>query len=236
MEPKNKRVVPFFDSIAPHYDLVNRIASLGIDNRWRSRGIELLWEELEKKGESKIVDIATGTGKMVEILHRLAEKRGKKVEIFGVDPSRKMLEIAQKRYPFAQFRQGVGEALPFPSNFADGVTLAFGLRNFSDRKKGIEEIGRVLKPGGVVMILEFVKGRGNLRKIVDFYTAQIVPLVGSLFSGNREAYSYLSSSIQHFYTAPQLAKMVEGEGFELLHNFTSNFGQVLTLLARKKEK
>jgi demethylmenaquinone methyltransferase/2-methoxy-6-polyprenyl-1,4-benzoquinol methylase len=255
---KGEKVVSLFNSIAPRYDLVNFITSWGNDGRWRKKGVELFLEELKKreglrgknweKGERigrmegvepplspfRVVDVATGTGKMVKTLCQIGKKRGIKLEILGVDPSPQMLEIAQKECPFATFQLGKGEQLPFPDNFADGVTIAFGLRNFENFPQGVEEIYRILKPGGLLLVLEFVAGKGIFRKVVDWYTSTLVPLIGGLLTGNREAYSYLSSSISHFYTPDQLLSLFSSSNFTPLHTLTFNAGQLLVAVLKKK--
>jgi len=254
---KGEKVVSLFNSIAPRYDLVNFITSWGNDGRWRKKGVELFLEELKKreglrwknweKGERigriegvepplspfRVVDVATGTGKMVKTLCQIGKKRGIKLEILGVDPSPQMLEIAQKECPFATFQLGKGEQLPFPDNFADGVTIAFGLRNFENFPQGVEEIYRILKPGGLLLVLEFVAGKGIFRKVVDWYTSRVVPMVGGVLTGNLEVYSYLSRSIENFYTPSQLISLFTNHHFISFQNITLNLGQLFLGILRK---
>ncbi|MEO1942469.1 MAG: ubiquinone/menaquinone biosynthesis methyltransferase [Campylobacterales bacterium] len=229
------KVVRFFDSIAPKYDLINKIASFGIDRRWREVGGEMLLSRLPKR--AKIGDLAIGTGEMAEVLLRKGEREGISLQLIGIDPSRGMLEVARRRLDRwgeqVQLKVGWGEKLPMEGEGLEGVSIGFGLRNYRDPIQGVREIYRVLKPGGHFLVLEFFRGRGGVRKVVDLYTSHFLPFLGGKLAGNREAYSYLATSIANFYTIEEFLEIVEWVGFSPVEERRFNFGQVGILLFKK---
>ena len=204
-----------FNSIAERYDMVNRLTTLGLDKRWRRKACEFALTYLNV-GEPRILDVACGTGDMIRCMEKRLEKRGLSGRFYGLDCSERMLEIARKKVPFAELKIGNAEEIPFPNESFDLVSVAFGLRNFSDREKAIEEIHRVLKAGGILLILEFSRNESPLGKFAWFYTKSVVPLIGGLLTGNREAYNHLWRSIEAFPSPEELSREFEKKGFELL--------------------
>ncbi|ABQ46205.1 ubiquinone/menaquinone biosynthesis methyltransferase [Thermotoga petrophila RKU-1] len=198
-----------FDRIAERYDLLNRIISFGMDTKWRKRVVELILEV----NPEKVLDLATGTGDVARLLKRKAPH----LEITGLDSSSKMLEIAEKRLKDGEFIVGDAHNLPFYDRSFDAITVAFGFRNFSDRRKVLRECRRVLKRKGRLVILELLPPNTKrfTGKIYSFYLKTWVPFVGGLFSGDFHAYRYLSTSVLNFLTPDQIVEMMKEEGFEV---------------------
>ncbi|WP_297460013.1 ubiquinone/menaquinone biosynthesis methyltransferase [Thermococcus sp.] len=204
-----------FNSIAERYDLVNRLTTLGLDKRWRRKACETALTYLDVK-KPRILDVACGTGDMIRCMMKRLEKRGVPARFYGLDCSERMLEIARKKVPFAELRVGNAEDIPFPDGSFDLVSVAFGLRNFSEREKAISEIHRVLKQGGILLLLEFSRNESPLGKLAWFYTRSVVPIIGGILTGNREAYNHLLRSIEAFPSPEELSREFEKRGFEVL--------------------
>ena len=191
---KTEQVRQMFDSIAPAYDFMNRAMTLGIDIWWRRLAVK----RLRKHNPSVILDVATGTGDFAIQLHNSLHPR----HITGIDLSQGMLDEAHRKISekglekFISFEQGDCMALPMQDNTFDAVTVAFGVRNFEHLLQGYQEMTRVLKPGGILCVLELSTPTNRLiRWFYDLYTLHIIPWVGSLKSGDKSAYRYLPQSI-----------------------------------------
>ena len=200
-----------FSRIARRYDLANRVLSLGLDILWR----KTLLREIKslKPSPERFLDIACGSG---DILSFAKDYFPKGVKFFGLDPCGEMLGIAQRRVgSYCCLLKGRAENLPFKGETFDIVTVAFGVRNFEDRKRGLSEIYRVLKGGGVLGILEFSPpGDGNpLLSLGWLYTKYLVPLLGGVITGERGAYDYLAESIERFPTPALFIKVLKSTGF-----------------------
>ena len=212
-----------FTSIAPRYDFLNRLLSVGQDKYWRQRAIDLL-DPMENE---RILDVATGTGDMViEVA-----KRNLSVRIFGIDFSQRMLDlgrikIAQRGYNQAVSLQiGSGECLPFADESFDGVICAFGIRNFGDAQLGLREFFRVLKPGGRVVVLEFsIPQNQFLKTAYEWYFNLILPKIGNIISGHLNAYSYLPESVANFPSQKKIIKWIEKIGFKKVSFSELTFG------------
>ena len=231
---KQEQIVKMFDSIARRYDLVNRILTFGIDKKWREKSIKKALELIDKK-DVKILDVACGTGDMIEIWKKEAFKKDINIKICGLDPSVGMLEVAKKRFPDVKFYNAYATDIPCESESLDGISISFGIRNVVEIKKAIREFNRVLKKDGIVLVLEFTKAEKphKLRECVDFYSNKILPKIGGILSKNREAYEYLPNSIENFYTPSELCGLFENEGFKIEKLSSFNLGQVTLLIARK---
>ncbi|NPA11328.1 MAG: bifunctional demethylmenaquinone methyltransferase/2-methoxy-6-polyprenyl-1,4-benzoquinol methylase UbiE [Epsilonproteobacteria bacterium] len=216
-----------FDSIAKSYDLVNRVVSLGIDKKWRVEGVK---EAVELINGNKILDIACGSGDMIEVWKKFGD-----FEICGLDASEEMLKIAKKRFPEIIFYHALAQNLPCKNESIDVISISFGLRNVVETQKAVDEFKRVLRENGIVLIIEFLKAdRKNLfRNMVDFYTNTILPILGGVISKNFKAYKYLPNSINDFYTANELKEMFEKKGFKIEKLKTFNFSQVGVFIFRK---
>jgi len=233
---KQEKIVEMFDDIASTYDLANRVLSFGIDVVWRKKGCNIAFDLLNKKQIEQVTDVATGTGDLLIHWKNEANKRGIEIEKFvGVDPSVGMLEVAKKKVDFATFVEGKAQELPLENESSEIISISYGIRNVVDRKEALEEFYRVLKPGGVVVILEFTKQekRGLIDRIVDIYMKKILPAIGGLVSKNYAAYKYLPNSIEEFLTTKMLVDELEQAGFE--HKYSKSFSMgISTLIVAQK--
>ncbi len=191
---KTEQVREMFDSIAPAYDFMNRAMTLGIDRWWRRVAIK----RLKASHPGHILDVATGTGDFAILLH----KKLKAPDITGIDLSQGMLDVARRKVvergldQVISFEQGDCLDMRFADNSFDAVTVAFGVRNFEHLDRGYREMARVLRPGGMLCVLELSTPTNRLvRWFYDIYTLHIIPWMGSLKSGDGSAYRYLPQSI-----------------------------------------
>jgi demethylmenaquinone methyltransferase/2-methoxy-6-polyprenyl-1,4-benzoquinol methylase len=201
-----------FSAIAPRYDFLNRLLSAGRDRVWRREAIN----ETCLPAGGRMLDVCAGTADMgLE-----AARQSPDVRIVGVDFSRPMIDLGRQKVVRAGFAGRIGlavapaEALPFPDGEFDAVTVAFGLRNVPDRRQGLHEMHRVLKPEGRAIILEFTIPPGRLfRAVYLWYFHRILPTIGRLISRHRSAYSYLPHSVAEFPSPAELARWMEQIGF-----------------------
>ena len=214
-----------FTSIAPRYDFLNRLLSVGQDKYWRKRAVDLL----DPMGRDQILDVATGT---CDIVIEIAS-RNLSVRIFGIDFSQRMLDlgrtkVTQNNYDKSiSFQIGSGEHLPFANESFDGVICAFGIRNFANVQMGLREFYRVLKPGGRIVILEFsVPQNQLLNAVYECYFNLILPKIGNLISGHSNAYSYLPESVANFPNQKKFVEWIEKTGFKKVSFAELTFGIV----------
>ncbi len=208
-----------FDNIAKTYDISNRVLSFGIDKSWRKIACNKTYKNYNKREIDLIVDVACGTGDMCQYWLKVAKKSRINIdEVIGIDPSKGMLEEARKKEIEAIFLEGEAKSLPIESEKADIVSITYGIRNVVDRVEGIREFNRILKKGGMLVILEFTKEEkpSFTSKIRDFYMKKILPSVGGFLSKNYEAYHYLPNSIDTFLTKEKLIEELEENGFEMV--------------------
>jgi demethylmenaquinone methyltransferase/2-methoxy-6-polyprenyl-1,4-benzoquinol methylase len=204
-----------FGRIAARYDLLNHLLSANIDKKWRRRVAKTLFATLPRQGSRtpRILDVACGTGDLSLTLFEKGEAR-----ISGIDFCRPMLQIAKSKAS----KKGVplplieGDALelPFGDQAFEAATIAFGLRNLASVEAGIQELLRVLKPGGKLFVLEFSRPNTPvLRPLFKLYFTRVLPLFGGLISGSRGAYEYLPDSVSHFPDQESLASIMTESGF-----------------------
>lgn len=208
---KKEQVARMFNNIAGKYDVLNHLLSLNIDRWWRKRAIGLLRDYKH----DCILDVATGTGDFA-----LAALCLDPVKIVGVDISEKMLEIAANKVAKKglsgriELLQGDSENLPFPDASFDAALVGFGVRNFGDIRAGLKEIGRVLTRNGKIVVLEFSHpNKFPFRQLYRFYSAVILPLVGQIISGDKDAYSYLPESVRSFPSGEDFLTVLKESGF-----------------------
>lgn len=208
---KKEQVTTMFNNISKNYDGLNRVISLGIDVHWRKRVVKMIG----KNNPKTILDIATGTGDLAIMMSQLKPEK-----IVGLDISEGMLEVGKLKVAKKNLNNiiemvvGDSENMPFPDNSFDAITVSFGVRNFADLHKGLQEIRRVLKPQGTFVILEtsnptkfpFAQG-------YKFYTSVILPLIGKIFSKDKVAYSYLSESANSFPFGKAFDNILKKNGF-----------------------
>jgi demethylmenaquinone methyltransferase/2-methoxy-6-polyprenyl-1,4-benzoquinol methylase len=216
-----------FDAIAPRYDLLNRLISLGLDQRWRRRTVLALGL---RPGMSAL-DLATGTGDLALMIARTHPG----VTVLATDPSRGMLDVAEEkgRALAGQVRYALGDAqaIDLPDAGVDAVSMAFGIRNVEDRPRALREMARVTKEGGRVAILELNEPRrGLLAKLARFHIHEIVPRIGSALSGSGE-YAYLQRSIAAFPPPEQFAATMAEAGLRVLSVIPMSLGAVCLFVA-----
>ncbi len=228
---KKEQVAQMFDSIAFRYDFLNHFLSLGIDKIWRRKAIS----KLEKRNISSILDIATGTGDLA-----IAATKLKNVKITGIDISEKMLEIGRIKIEklgikhIIDLQKGDSEKIIFIDNSFDAITVAFGVRNFENLQNGLQEMFRVLRPGGIAVVLEFSKPKlFPFKQIYQFYFRYILPLFGKFVSKNSNAYTYLPESVQAFPDGNEFLEELQKAGFEKVSKQIVTFG-VATIYTGEK--
>jgi demethylmenaquinone methyltransferase/2-methoxy-6-polyprenyl-1,4-benzoquinol methylase len=222
VEGKKQQVEEMFDAIAPRYDLLNRILSLGIDRSWRRKAVEMLREESPKR----ILDVATGTADLAIEALALDPKK-----IVGVDLSEEMLKIGRQKVEKLgetdriQLRRGDSERLPFSDKQFDAALVAFGVRNFENLRKGLSEIARVLKPGGTLVVLEFSHPRAfPVKQLYQLYSKHVLPRIGNAVSKNDGAYRYLPDSVAAFPDGDAFLSEMKVAGFTDLRQKPLTFG------------
>ena len=233
---KQEQIVSMFDDIASTYDLANRVLTMGIDIKWRKTACQKAYDILDKKELEQITDVACGTGDLLLFWKEFANKNGVDVKSYvGVDPSVKMLEIARKKIDFAIFKEGKAQELPVEDNSTEIISISYGIRNVVDRVEALQEFYRALKPGGIVVILEFTKQdrSGLIDRVVDFGMKKVLPLVGGLISKNYAAYKYLPDSIEEFLTTDMLANELKSAGFNMVFTKSFTMGISTLLIAQK---
>jgi demethylmenaquinone methyltransferase / 2-methoxy-6-polyprenyl-1,4-benzoquinol methylase len=201
-----------FASVAHRYDLLNHLLSFNIDRSWRRRTVVRVAPVLARPA-ARTLDLCCGTG---DLLMALEARRGSAV--WGCDFCRPMLGIAQRKLAAAAMHSALLEAdalrLPLPGGSIDLLTVAFGFRNLANYRTGLEEMARVLRPGGLAAILEFSRPPSRLfSALYDFYSRRLLPAVGGALSGSREAYAYLPESVRRFPGAEELAGDMRAAGF-----------------------
>ena len=219
---KAGKVAEVFHSVAAKYDVMNDIMSMGIHRLWKRYTIEMSGV---RRGQ-RVLDIAGGTGDLTAQFSRIVGPEG---QVVLADINASMLEVGRSRLTDRgivgniEYTQANAEALPFPDNHFDCITIAFGLRNVTDKDKALASMFRVLKPGGRLLVLEFSKPvTPGLSSIYDFYSFKILPSMGELVANDRESYQYLAESIRMHPDQETLKGMMEGVGFERCdyHNLT----------------
>ena len=190
-----------FDRIAPVYDAMNRVMTAGLDRRWRRLAVrEVVWPG------DRVLDACCGTGDLaIE-----AERRGGRV--VGLDFSERMLERARPKSGTIEWVQGDALSLPFADGEFDAATVGFGVRNLEDLERGLRELGRVLRPGGRIAVLEITRPRGLLRPFFRLWLDVLVPLAGRVLPGGK-AYTYLPASVKRFPGPEDLSRLLEQAGF-----------------------
>ena len=233
---KQEKIVSMFDDIASTYDTANRVLSMGIDIQWRKKGCDKAFEILGTDTLEQVTDVATGTGDLLIYWREQARKNGVEINKYvGIDPSAGMLDVARDKVDFAEFIVGKAQDLPIDDESTDVISISYGIRNVVDRVEALQEFHRALKPGGIVMILEFTKQdrSGLVDKIVDFGMKKILPRIGGLISKNYEAYKYLPDSIEEFLTTEMLSQELEEAGFEMRYTQSFSMGISTLLVAQK---
>lgn len=220
---KGEQVEAMFDNIAPAYDLMNRLMTLGIDRSWRRRLVNMVTHSVETRlgapmpvdSNVTLLDVATGTGDLAISLAKAIPQ----ARIIGVDLSEGMLAVGREKIEHQSLASRIALqqadclSLPLPDNSFDAVTVAFGVRNFEHLDRGYAEMARVLKPGGQLIVLELSTPANPLIKpFYNIYTRGVIPLVGRLISKDSSAYTYLPKSIAAMPQGSKMLKLMEDAG------------------------
>jgi demethylmenaquinone methyltransferase / 2-methoxy-6-polyprenyl-1,4-benzoquinol methylase len=217
---KARQVRGVFDSVASKYDVMNDLMSAGLHRGWKAYTVLVSGA---REG-SRVLDVAGGTG---DLALAFAKKVGKTGEVVHTDINEAMLRVGRDRLQDAGFAVPTmvcdAEKLPFATGYFDVVTVAFGLRNMTHKEQGLAEMGRVLKPGGKLLVLEFSKVAQPLQKAYDWYSFSILPKLGSMVAGDAQSYQYLAESIRMHPDQETLKTMMLGQGFGHVdvHNMTA---------------
>ncbi len=228
---KKEQIAVMFDSIAPKYDFLNHTLSFGIDKKWRRKAIRLI----SVYSPETILDVATGTGDFaIEAL-----KSGAKT-VQGIDISKEMVAIGQEKVKKLGLEErvflttGDSEAIQFPDCTFDAATVAFGVRNFENLGRGLDELFRVLKKDGTLCILEFSNPRQPvIRSLYKLYSKYLMPWLGRIVSGDRSAYTYLPESVREFPDGEKFITFMKESGFKNIHEYRRTFG-IATIYIGKK--
>lgn len=229
---KKEQVAQMFDNISGNYDGLNRVISMGTDMNWRKKVIALVAE----KNPKTALDIATGTADLAIMLTQTSAER-----IVGLDISAGMLDIGRQKVTNQNLNDKIeliladSEDIPFEDNYFDAITVSFGIRNFEHLEKGLSEILRVLKPGGIFVILETSNPtKFPFKQGYQFYTKFMLPLIGKMFSKDQSAYGYLSESAAAFPFGEQLNNILRKIGFIEVVDKPQLFGAATIYSASKK--
>jgi demethylmenaquinone methyltransferase/2-methoxy-6-polyprenyl-1,4-benzoquinol methylase len=228
---KKEQVATMFNNIAPKYDFLNQLLSLGIHKGWRRKSIALLKAQQPKT----ILDIATGTGDFaIEAMKLNPDK------VIGVDISEGMLKLGVEKINKLglqnkiELKLGDSENLAFSDNSFDAITVGFGVRNFENLEKGIKDIYRVLNPNGMLVILEFSKPQSfPVKQVYHFYFKYVTPFIGKLFSKDNSAYAYLPESVNAFPSTEKFLNLLSDTGFKEAKAIPVTFGIASIYVAKK---
>ena len=222
-EGKRDAIEAMFDKIAPHYDLLNRVLSLGIDQWWRHRAINCLVQDKP----TRVLDVATGTADVAI----MAAKKLRPQEVVGIDIADEMLRLgrakvaAQGQGKYIKLLRADAAQLPFSNDTFDAAVVAYGVRNFEDLGEGLSEIRRVLRPDGKLVVLEFSKPRiSPVKELYQIYSWVLLPLIGRLVSGDPAAYTYLPKSVEAFPDGTEFLDYMAHAGYDDLQWKQLTFG------------
>lgn len=235
MNVKDKSDVgKMFDNIAKRYDFLNHFLTLNIDKTWRKKAVK----QLQTKEQAIYLDIASGTG---DLAIAIAKRKNPK-QVIGIDISEGMLEIGREKVKrlgldsIISLQLDNSESLPFNNNLFDAATIGFGIRNFENSSKGLDEIYRILKPDGELVILEFSRPQNTIiRWIYDIYFRHVLPFIGKLLSKHSSAYNYLPESVIHFPYGQEFVNMMDKSGFKDITYQSLTFGIAMIYRGIKRQ-
>lgn len=223
LEQRKKESYKIFDDIAPTYDLLNRLLSMGIDVLWRKKMMTFL----PPKKNLTVLDLATGTGDVAIEL----SKQQNVSKVIGMDLSSEMISIGNNKLKKlghahkANLQIGNGVEVPVEGESVDAVTLSFGIRNFNDPKLSIKNIYKALKPGGRILIMEFsIPENFIFRNIYFFYFRHLLPFIGNIISGHKDAYTYLNKTVEDFPYGEEFLALIKDAGFKKTRICKLTFG------------
>jgi demethylmenaquinone methyltransferase/2-methoxy-6-polyprenyl-1,4-benzoquinol methylase len=224
-----------FDAIAARYDLLNHLLSAGLDRQWRRRASAAL----RLTGRETVLDLCTGTGDLALVATESTEPSGRARRVIGIDFSGEMLRIAHRKKgtrPIVLLR-GDATRIPLAASSVDAVTIGFGIRNVERPLDACQEIARVLRPRGTLVILEFSLPRSAvLRSFYLSYFRRVLPLIGRVISRHKTAYSYLPESVEAFPSPEEFSRQLRESGFGTVNAVPLTFGVVYMFVAVKGER
>ena len=231
--PKKEKIQQMFDDIAPSYDRLNHLMSLDVDKIWRKRALK----EIVDGTSQQILDVACGTG---DSTIAIAQAAGSGSRVTGVDISEGMMALVMRKaahegvHDRIRLQVADGENMPFAEGSFHRVFCAFGIRNFEHKDLGLKEFYRVLKPGGKVVILELsLPENRHLRQLYNVYFQHVLPWIGGLVSGNKDAYRYLPASVQAFPSPEQFCTMMRTAGFSGVRHRSLSMGLCRMFIGEK---
>ena len=231
---KKEQIATMFDRIAPKYDFLNHTLSFGIDKLWRRKAIRLI----SAYSPETILDVATGTGDFA-----IAALKSGATKITGIDISKEMVAVGREKIRKLglegkiELLTGDSEAIQFPDNSFDAATVAFGVRNFENLGRGLDELFRVLKQGGILCVLEFSKPRQPLIRFgYKFYSGSLMPRIGRMISGDPSAYTYLPESVEGFPDGEKFITFMKESGFDQIREYRLTFGIATIYLGSKAKR
>ena len=221
MATDSERIALMFNDIAPTYDKLNHVLSLNVDKRWRKKAVKCVKKSINGVENPLILDVACGTADSTIALAQISDN----VQVKGIDIADEMIKIGEEKVEKLHlkdritFSNSCAENIDFQDNTFDAVFVAFGVRNFSDRGKGLKEILRVLKPNGTLVVLELSEPQNVIVKwMYNLYFKNILPLIGKRVSGNAQAYRYLQQTVEKFPMPNEFMAMLTKCGYnELKH-------------------
>jgi demethylmenaquinone methyltransferase / 2-methoxy-6-polyprenyl-1,4-benzoquinol methylase len=214
-DERERRIRRVFDTVAPRYDLMNDLMSMGIHRLWKRRFARMV---APRVGEI-IVDLAGGTGDIARLV------AGPDRTVVVCDPSTRMMEAGRARgLGDVRWAAGTGEALPFRDASIDALTISFGIRNATDIRAALAEIHRVLKPGGRFFCLDFSRAAAPIRPFYDFFSLTVIPRLGAMVARAPDAYTYLVESIRRFPDQESFKRLIEEAGFAEARYRNLSFG------------
>ena len=238
MATDQEDIALMFNDIAPTYDKLNHILSLNVDKRWRRKAVMCVKKALSDIERPIVLDVACGTGdSSIQLAKNLEHTR-----IHAIDISEKMLEIGKKKVENLKYEEKMkisftnssAENIVFHDDVFDAVFVAFGVRNFSDREKGLKEIIRVLKPEGTLVILELSEPQNIIiRWFYNLYFKNILPFIGKCISGNKEAYRYLQKTVEKFPMPKEFMTMLQSVGYQEIKHIALSCGLCRIYMAKK---
>jgi demethylmenaquinone methyltransferase/2-methoxy-6-polyprenyl-1,4-benzoquinol methylase len=228
---KKEQIAAMFNSIAPKYDFLNHTLSFGIDKIWRRKAIRLI----SGCSPETILDVATGTGDFAIAALKTGARK-----ITGIDISSEMVAVGQEKIRKMELEErinlmtGDSEDIHFPDQSFDVATVAFGVRNFENLSRGLDELFRVLKQGGSLCVLEFSNPRNPIVRFgYRFYSKNLMPWFGRLISGDKSAYTYLPESVEEFPDGEKFITFMRESGFVQITEFRLTFGIASIYIGKK---
>ncbi|HEV3311843.1 MAG TPA: ubiquinone/menaquinone biosynthesis methyltransferase [Chloroflexota bacterium] len=216
-----EQIAGMFDAISPRYDRMNRVMTFGQDVRWRRHAADAA----RLRSGDKALDVATGTG---DLARELASRVSPGGEVVGVDIAESMLDIARRKAAgnsAIRFQTGDVHDLDFDADF-NAATVAFGFRNFTDRQRGVDNMAKVVKRGGRVVVLEIIPTQSRLRVLTDFYETRGIPIIARVLGADARAYQYLPRSVAASATKTEIEQCLRQSGLKDIASRTFNLGTI----------